>query len=490
MANGYLDKAAKLLELLYGPPGAKEGQTHLAMKQGGASQPLPGGLGKMIRGYELPEEMEPVPEPAPAELPPTADYAKWADRLQKEPQPVQEVPGLTPERRRGVEGLIGGTAGTPTAEITGTLPEEPGTGGMSPDKRALLLRVLSGLTTAGRRMTSTPTLAEIRHGAKITPEFRPETKLAGAAEQIEQEERIKKAEAEAKTKAEEEGAKSPLVEAARKLATSMGLDPSKIKTEEQAKSMLMAFGQEEKIKLLQAQRGKVEQEVKMGEAAQEHAAVMATARESGDLSGLSDKAKAALEKTEDKLQNNPIYKKYVDLAATVTQLRNHLTEGGELAYKAAPVLLARAMGEVGNLSQTDLSFYRKNLGIKGEIVNWVEYFESMPQQERLDAMNKVIDSFEKSSVPVIKDVTGRFAESYTRKYKEAPKEAIMNHFNSFAIPAAIKEAGIPEVEKAISQAKRSGRKLKIIDQNDNEYTIPAALAEQHRDQIKEVIGLE
>lgn len=363
-------------------------------------------------------------------LPPTADYAKWADRLQKEPQPVQEVPGLTPERRRGMEAGGGAIAGTPTAEITGTLPEEPGAGGMSPDKRAMLLRVLSGLTTAGRRMTSTPTLAEIRHGAKITPEFRPETQLLGAAEQIEGEERVKKAEAEAKTKAEEEGKKSPLVAAARQMAEAVGLPPevvNNIKTDDQAKTFFMATGQEEKIKLLQTQRGAIEGKtaaaVKQKELNQEQMKRVAA----GDMTALPQDDKDRITKARKDWLGREDTKDYQEAYKAAKDVESLIASGTSTGHRVAITKMVKAAGDTGRLSDQDISRFQERMGIAGvydKLANII-YSKLNPEQQR--EYIAVVKEMAARAIAEIEESADKEIASLQSLYPHYPKEGLQKY---------------------------------------------------------------
>jgi hypothetical protein len=377
----------------------------------------------------------PPPKRTPEEIMAAINQAREVDaRFQG--QPI----GGGDRKFSGAEPGIGampGPEGAAPKDFTPTTPEE---GGLSPEKRAMLLRLMSGLTEAGRQMQAAPSYFELMHGVKTSPEFRPETQLSGAAERIEAEQRAKRQEKEAETKAVEEGKASPVVAGAKPLAETMGLDPERVKTEKQAEAIYRLAGQEEKLKLLRAQRGAIEAKTTAVKSSGELAAEMAARRASGDISALPQEIKDKLTDAETRLSKEDNYRKYIQQAEAATSIRTLLEQGGELAIRGMPVILARAMGEVGNLSKTEQDAYRKLLGIKGEISAWEEWWTSTPSAERLAAMAKLADAFQTNAVPKVENAINRHAGAFIRKYSDQlPEQTLRDHFFGFAAPGSVSE---------------------------------------------------
>jgi hypothetical protein len=378
----------------------------------------------------------------------------------------------------------------PSAEITDQ-GEPDAEEGLSPENRAALLNIMSGLIEGGRRMNAVRRLTDIQKGLP-PPTYAPETQLSGEADKILKQVAMKKQEAEAKAKELEAGKSSSKVQVARQQAKAMGLDPEKIQTDAQADSFFEATGMQEKIKGMQAQRGATEAKTTAAEGAKLAKIENAKRLEAGEISAMSDDAKKALTDAQKQLMGDEIYKLNIKVVDTTSRLRDLVNSNNTVAIKGIPVALARAMGEVGNLSQTEQDVYRQDLGMSGEIRSWKEWWNSVPDSQRVDKIRQLVKTIENNAVPKVVDAVNRYAGAYSSLYREVPPERIKEHFLSFGTTNAVKEGMMSEEDRLVQQARSKNKRIKFIGSDGKPYTQPVDIFEKVKAEgdVSEVIGLE
>jgi hypothetical protein len=367
----------------------------------------------------------------------------------RSPDDIMELIRKAREIEAGRQGYVPGgaempTPQTPTPETpSGPLPgaraeitkpgEEPAPDGMSPDTRAMLLRLMSGLTSAGRRMADVPTLADIRYGAGTQRAFTPETQLSGAAERIETEQRAKVEEEEAKAKALEEGKVSPKVALAKRYATAMGVDPESIKTEQQANSFLETAGAGEKIKTLEAQRGAIEGKTEALAAEAKRAEIDMEAVAAGDISKLPQDDKDRITKAKQAWRTLPATKNYKESYAAAKQVGALLDADNSTASRAAIIAIVKASGETGRLSDQDIKNFQNRMGIKG----WTDRIENTlisdlnPEQKA--EFKTVVKEMAQLAIEEIEGSAKRDITSIREMYPQYPEAGLLKYFLGYKI---------------------------------------------------------
>lgn len=471
--------------MYYTGPGldlARRRQEEQRKKRGGLLELLARGV--MVPGNVLQSQLSELPEAlGVAQLPKAAEAAKGLSTLI---EGYEETTPLTPKVNIGPMGPTLEQAGLPpeaaaapelpfigprledagpaavsrplpgSAEITGEESDmerrirEAEEGKASSDKRRMLLALTEGLIRGGRTASNVRGLSDILAGQpKREVEQTTADQLAKVRELMG--EKSEKALA---------AAKNPIVDMINKKYD------TNFETPEQAREFMALRKTEADIAETEGATAarKEALDIKKAVTDQERASEEARAKllKEGRLSGLNDKQKEDIEDRRQKFyKNNQRLIENLVSADRGIQMAEDADING-MRHFANAVLVARAQGEVGNLSQTEQEIYRNIPGLEGRVAAIKDWLTSQISQGRIDAITDILQQIKDSVTTRLDHAAEGEVGAFTQLNEEVNPTAVRRYMTA-GLPVEVSDPGEQEVEMITPEGEIKTVKKKHVD---------------------------
>lgn len=393
--------------------------------QGGLGNLIqPGGAGATLTGTPPPFPDAPLP-PTPTDIPEPQDRGPLTDRW--------DAVNAGPLSQRPVAAS--------QAPPPGQMPEA--SGGMSEDTKRAILSTMAGLSQAGKEVTNVQSLHAIMAGQPHGPAGR-----SAAADMLQKAGELSQARSDRKASALAE-AENPLVTEYNKQHKTNLTSPQDVAAHQSGRA------KEEGIKASEDRR----QQVQLKEQLQTQAAEQTQIQEQerirllgeGDLSKLDSDQKEKIE-----VRRQKFLSRTAKLRENLQTAQNGIEslEGADIngmKFFATAVLVARAKGEVGNLSEMEQKLYKERPGLKGKSEAVMDWLTSEVSEGRIDAVRQILEQIYSNTTTRLMDASKGEVSSFRQMNKGIPEASVRNYMVA-GMPIEISDPSAAEFDYIVMEA--------------------------------------